>query len=90
MFGLLGRIREWFAFESPSIRLGEDADLYSDFGVQRILRDLRSSKLTEDFSAAGLGLRIAKYAAKFDKIGALLVTSLTIKTSWQREVNSNS
>ncbi len=69
---------------------GRRADLYSGFGVQRNLRDLRSSKGKQNFSAASPGLRTANYAAKFDKIGALLVTSLKIKTSWRREVNSNS
>ncbi len=37
-----------------------------------------------NFSATGRGPVIAKYAATLDQIGALLVTSLTIKTSWRR------
>ena len=68
---------------------GRLADLYSDFGVQRILECLRSSKSEVGFSATGRGLRIAKYAAKFDKIGVFVVTSLTIKTSWRRGGDSN-
>ncbi len=66
------------------------ADLYSGFAVQRNLVYLRSSKLKLKFLCYRSGLRIAKYAAKFDKLGALLVTSLTIKACWRREVNSNS
>ena len=63
---------------------GRIADLYSDFGDQRISESLRSSKLRVGFSATGRGLRIAKYVTNFDKIGGFLVTSLTIKTSWRR------
>jgi hypothetical protein len=85
----MGRIRESFALTSHSVRLGNDPDLYSDFGIQRISECLRSSKSEVVFSATGRGLRIAKYAAKFDKIGVFLVTSLTIKTSWRRKVDSN-
>jgi hypothetical protein len=39
---------------------GRIADLYSDFGVQRISECLRSSKYKVDFSATGRGLRTAK------------------------------
>ena len=63
---------------------GRLADLYSDFGVQRILECLCSSKSGVSFSATGRGLRTAKYPAKCDKNGVSVVTSLTIKTSWRR------
>ena len=39
------------------------ADLYSGFGVQRILDGFSFSKQKMNFSATGRGLRIAKYAA---------------------------
>ena len=63
---------------------GRRADLYSDFGDQRISKCLCFSKFEVGFSATGRGLIIAKYAAKFDKIGVFIVTYLIIKTSWRR------
>lgn len=63
---------------------GQIADLYSDFGVQRISECLCSSKSYVVFSATGRGLRIAKYAAKCDKNGGSPVTSLAIMTCWRR------
>ncbi len=59
---------------------GQDADLYSDYGVQRNLEVLRSSRPEANFSAAGRGLGLGQTAAKYEKTGASLVTSLIIMT----------
>src|ERR1022692_1271197 len=81
---LLGPVRESFALKSHSIRLRRDADLYSDFGVQRMLEGCGFSKPEEKSSATGRGLRVANNAAKCDKNGILTVTYLTLMTCWRR------
>ena len=68
---------------------GRLADLYSDFGVRRILECLCSSNLEVNFSATGRGLRTAEYSAKCDKNGVIVVTYLIIKTSWRGGSHSN-
>ena len=55
-----GALRETFAVESHSVRLEWGADLYSDFGVRRNLRDLCFSKPSESFSGTGPRLRLRK------------------------------
>ena len=85
--------REPFARHSPSSRIPFAMD-----GTQTCTRllalrenfwDSCFSKLGEDFSGTGPSRQCGLNAANFDKIGALLVTYLIIKTSWRRIVDSN-
>ena len=67
IFGRLARsrdIRSQIAFRSPRM----SADLYSNYGVQRNLEGLCSSKAEVNFSATGRGLELAEKAAKYDKL----------------------
>src|ERR1700754_120625 len=73
-----------YELSSPGWR----ADLYSAFGIQRNLGDLRDKRPRKVFSATDSSRDNPKTPPKSDVLGVGTRTSLTMKTCWRREVDS--